>query len=39
MRYNEVPPEHGLMVQQIADAVYESAGSNDRLERLHDDLR
>ena len=26
VRYNEVPPEHGLMVQQIVDAVYESAG-------------
>ena len=25
VRYNEVPPEHGLMVQQMLDAVYESA--------------
>ena len=25
VRYNEVPPEHGLMVQQMIDAVYESA--------------
>ena len=24
-RYNEVPPEHGLMVQQMLDAVYASA--------------
>ncbi len=24
-RYNEVPPEHGLMVQQMIDAVYASA--------------
>jgi predicted dehydrogenase len=26
VRYNEVPAEHGLMVQQMIDAVYESAG-------------
>ena len=25
VRYNEVPPEHGLMVQKVIDAVYESA--------------
>jgi predicted dehydrogenase len=25
VRHNEVPPEHGLMVQQMLDAVYESA--------------
>jgi len=25
VRYNEVPPEHGLMVQQMLDAIYESA--------------
>jgi predicted dehydrogenase len=25
VRYNEVPPEHGLMVQEMIDAIYESA--------------
>ena len=27
VRYNEVPPEHGLMVQQMLDAVYASAAA------------
>ena len=32
VRYNEVPPEHGLMVQQIMDAVYESAEKGREVE-------
>jgi predicted dehydrogenase len=25
LRHNEAPPEHGVMVQKMLDAVYESA--------------
>jgi predicted dehydrogenase len=32
VRYNEVPPEHGLMVQQMLDAVYESAEQGREME-------
>jgi predicted dehydrogenase len=32
VRFNEVPPEHGLMVQQMLDAVYESAAQGREVE-------
>ena len=32
VRYNEVPPEHGLMVQKMLDAIYESAGKGREVE-------
>jgi predicted dehydrogenase len=32
VRPSEVPPEHGLMVQQMLDAVYESAEKGREVE-------
>jgi len=32
VRYNEVPPEHGVRVQEIIDAIYASAEAGREVE-------